>query len=244
MNKHQYNCLFLLLSLVVGYLWHFSWVYYLIISIVFIGLLFWGIFDIRLSYFVSTIYHLKGRPKKVIALSFDDGITELTPRFLDLLKEYEVKAIFFCIGQRIEKYPDTLRRIKKEGHLIGNHTYSHSPKNCFAPTATMVEEIQKTDEILKKFEITTCFFRPPYGVTNPHIARAIKLTGKKAVGWDIRSLDTVIKDETRLLSRVLSKLSHGNIILMHDTSERTLHVLEKLLKYLKENNYKIINRLD
>ena len=98
--------------------------------------------------------------------------------------------------------------------------------------------------ILKKFEITTCFFRPPYGVTNPHIARAIKLTGKKAVGWDIRSLDTVIKDETRLLSRVLSKLSHGNIILMHDTSERTLHVLEKLLKYLKENNYKIINRLD
>ena len=104
----------------------------------------------------------------------------------------------------------------------------------------MTQEIQQTDALLAQQGIITPYFRPPYGVTNPHIARAVKRTSKTVVGWDIRSLDTIIEDETRLWSRVLSKLSQGNIILMHDTSPRTLRLLERLLKYLKENDYQIV----
>ena len=240
MTKHYYNCLLLALGIGVGYFYTLGWGYYLTLGLLFVGLLSWGVFDIRLGYFVPTLCRLKNKQKRQVVLTFDDGPTELTPLFLDLLNRYEVKAIFFCIGRQIAQYPQIVQRIKDEGHLIGNHTYSHIPQNCFASTAVMTQEIQQTDALLAQLGIVTPYFRPPYGVTNPHIAKAAKRMGKIVVGWDIRSLDTVIKDETRLWSRVVSKLNQGNIILMHDTSERTLHVLEQLLKYLKANDYQVV----
>ena len=240
MTKHYYNCLLLALGIGVGSCYTWSWGYYLVLGLLFVGLLSWGVFDIRLGYFVPTLWHLKNKQKRQVVLTFDDGPTELTPLFLDLLKQYEAKAIFFCIGRQIAQYPQIVQRIKDEGHLIGNHTYSHIPQNCFASTAAMTQEIQQTDALLAQLGIVTPYFRPPYGVTNPHIASAARRTGKRVIGWDIRSLDTVIKDETRLWSRVVSKLTQGNIILMHDTSERTLHVLEQLLKYLKANDYQVV----
>lgn len=240
MTKHYYNCLLLALGIGVGSCYTWGWGYYLALGLLFVGLLSWGVFDIRLGYFVPTLCRLKNKQKRQVVLTFDDGPTELTPLFLDLLKQYEAKAIFFCIGRQIAQYPQIVQRIKEEGHLIGNHTYSHIPQNCFASTAVMTQEIQQTDALLAQLGIVTPYFRPPYGVTNPHIAKAAKRMGKIVVGWDIRSLDTVIKDETRLWSRVVSKLNQGNIILMHDTSERTLHVLEQLLKYLKANDYQVV----
>lgn len=237
MSQHSYNCIIFLFLLGIGISLSFSWIYYGIVVILFLGLLSWGVFDIRMGYFIPVIYHLRGRPAKKVVLTFDDGPTEFTPLFLDLLNKYQAKAVFFCIGKQIEQYPEILKRIKEEGHIIGNHTYTHIPKNCFASATTFAEEIRKTDEILQKFQIETTYFRPPYGITNPHIAKAIKKCGKKVIGWDIRSLDTIIKEETRLQGRVLSKLTNGNIILMHDTSERTYHLLEQVLKYLKENNF-------
>ena len=240
MTEHYYNCLLLALGIRVGSCYTWGWGYYLALGLLFVGLLSWGVFDIRLGYFIPTLCHLKNKQKRQVVLTFDDGPTELTPLFLDLLNRYEVKAIFFCIGRQIAQYPQIVQRIKDEGHLIGNHTYSHIPQNCFASTAVMAQEIQQTDALLAQLGIVTPYFRPPYGVTNPHIAKAAKRMGKIVVGWDIRSLDTVIKDETRLWSRVVSKLTQGNIILMHDTSERTLHVLEQLLKYLKANDYQVV----
>ena len=240
MTKHYYNCLLLALGIGVGSCYTWGWGYYLVLGLLFVGLLSWGVFDIRLGYFVPTLCRLKNKQKRQVVLTFDDGPTELTPLFLDLLNRYEVKAIFFCIGRQIAQYPQIVQRIKDEGHLIGNHTYSHIPQNCFASTAVMTQEIQQTDALLAQLGIVTPYFRPPYGVTNPHIASAVRRTGKRVIGWDIRSLDTVIKDETRLWSRVASKLTQGNIILMHDTSERTLHVLEQLLKYLKANDYQVV----
>lgn len=240
MTKHYYNCLLLALGIGVGYFYTLGWGYYLTLGLLFVGLLSWGVFDIRLGYFIPTLYHLKDSQKRQVVLTFDDGPTELTPLFLDLLNRYEAKAIFFCIGRQIAQYPQIVQRIKEEGHLIGNHTYSHIPQNCFASTAVMTQEIQQTDALLAQLGIVTPYFRPPYGVTNPHIASAARRTGKRVIGWDIRSLDTVIKDETRLWSRVVSKLTQGNIILMHDTSERTLHVLEQLLEYLKANDYQVV----
>lgn len=244
MTKHSYNILFFIILLTICYVAKLPFYAFVIALIVFVGLVSWGVFDIRQSYFIKTIYYLKKRPEKTVCLSFDDGVTELTPNFLDLLKKFDAKAIFFCIGKQVEKYPEILERIKSEGHLIGNHTFTHLPKNCFASAKTIRDEIEKTDAALLKLGIKTNLFRPPYGITNPQIAKAIRLTKKKVIGWDIRSLDTVIKNENRLFKRIISKLSHGNIILMHDTSQRTLNVLERLLQHLKENNYKITTNLN
>jgi peptidoglycan/xylan/chitin deacetylase (PgdA/CDA1 family) len=133
-----------------------------------------------------------------VALTFDDGPTEFTPKFLDLLKENNVKATFFCIGKQIEKYPETFQRIIAEGHTIGNHTLSHCNNTGFLSTSKMVEEIEKCDEVMLKIgSLKTNLYRPPFGVTNPNIAKAIKKTHKKSIGWNVRSLDTIIEDEKK-----------------------------------------------
>ena len=80
---------------------------------------------------------------------------------------------------------------------------------------------------------TPGFFRPPFGVLNPKIARASKNIGLEVIGWNIRSLDTKIKSEQQIYDRV-KQVKAGDIILLHDTSQRTVHVLEMLLKLLKE----------
>ena len=87
--------------------------------------------------------------------------------------------------------------MKTEGHLVANHTFSHQPQNLLH-TRRLIDEIKRTDAVLAELDIHTPLFRPPYGITNPSLARAIRATQKKTIGWDIRSLDTVITDEDRL----------------------------------------------
>lgn len=241
MSKNFYNKLITIILLVLAFILESPIWVYIIILLVFLGVFYWGIFDIRLGYFVRTICSNNSLKTKYITLSFDDGPTTLTPLFLDLLKKYQAKAIFFCIGKNIENYPEIVLRIKEEGHLIGNHTFSHNPRNCFISTQNFVNEIQKTDNALKQLGIETHLFRPPYGITNPHIAKAIILTKKKVIGWNIRSLDTIITDEDKLYHRIINRITDKNIILMHDTSEKTLRVLERLLIFLEKNNFKTTN---
>ena len=89
MTKHYYNCLLLTLGIGVGYFYTLGWGYYLTLGLLFVGFLSWGVFDIRLGYFIPTLYHLKDSQKRQVVLTFDDGPTELTPLFLDLLNRYE-----------------------------------------------------------------------------------------------------------------------------------------------------------
>ncbi len=210
---------------------------YIFCFILFSATVVWGSFDIQLKYFINSITQKKTKIKEV-ALTFDDGPTEFTPKFLDLLKEKNIHATFFCIGKQIEKYSETFQRIIIEGHTIGNHTYSHSNKTGFLSSSKMIEEIEKCDEVISKIgNIKTNFYRPPFGVTNPNIAKAIKKTQKKSIGWNVRSLDTVIDNEKKIYNRITKNLNKGSIILLHDTSEKTYNVLVELLLFLEREKY-------
>jgi len=210
---------------------------YLFCFLLFSAVVVWGSFDIELGYFVNSFTHKRTKIKE-IALTFDDGPTEFTPKFLDILKENDVKATFFCIGKQIEKYPETFQRIIAEGHTIGNHTLSHSNNTGFLSTSKMVEEIEKCDEVMLKIgNLKTNLYRPPFGVTNPSIAKAIKRTHKKSIGWNVRSLDTITEDEKKIYQKTTKGLKKGSIVLLHDTSEKTYHVLVDLLVFLKNKNY-------
>jgi peptidoglycan/xylan/chitin deacetylase (PgdA/CDA1 family) len=210
---------------------------YLFCFFAFSAVVVWGSFDITLGYFINNITHKRTKIKEV-ALTFDDGPTEFTPKFLDILKENQVKATFFCIGKQIEKHPEIFQRIINEGHIIGNHTLSHSNNTGFLSTSKMVEEIEKCDEIISKTgNIKTDLYRPPFGVTNPNIAKAIKKTHKKSIGWNVRSLDTIIEDEKKIYRKVTKGLKKGSIVLLHDTSEKTYNVLVDLLLFLKDKKY-------
>ena len=236
MKHYQFIIFYIFLNLIIYAFQGTIWVY-VFCFILFSGVVIWGSFDIQLRYFVNSLTHKRTKIKEV-ALTFDDGPTEFTPKFLDLLKENNVKATFFCIGKQIEKYPEIFQRIISEGHTIGNHTYSHSKNTGFLSTSKMIEEIEKCDEVMLKIgNVKTDLYRPPFGVTNPNIAKAIKKTKKNSIGWNVRSLDTVIIDEKKILRRVTKDLKKGSIVLLHDTSEKTYQVLVELLLFLEREKY-------
>lgn len=212
------------------------WVY-VFCFILFSAVVIWGSFDIKLGYFINSFTHKRTKIKEV-ALTFDDGPTEFTPKFLDVLKENNIKATFFCIGKQIQKYPETFQRIIAEGHTVGNHTLSHSNNTGFLSTSKMIEEIEKCDDVMLKIgSIKTDLYRPPFGITNPNIAKAIKKTNKKSIGWNVRSLDMVIPAEKKILKKVIKNLKKGSIILLHDTSEKTYNVLVELLLFLEREKF-------
>lgn len=199
------------------------------------------------SFFISSNFHIKGycgnplENKKIISLTFDDGPNENTLLILDILKKKNVKATFFCIGKNIEKHPEILKRIMEEGHIVGNHSYSHSSFFDFYRKNRVIEEIRKTDALVesisgKKVQL----FRPPYGVTNPSIRRALEVTKHKVIGWNIRSLDGILKDEKIIFARIKKRIAPGGIVLLHDTYH-TPSILERLMLYLEENEYKVVS---
>ncbi|MBD9235884.1 MAG: polysaccharide deacetylase family protein, partial [Alistipes onderdonkii] len=166
---------------------------YVIIAIIAAGFaLFYCSYQIRLGAYVRSLCRNRAAGH-VVALTFDDGPDpEQTPRVLDTLREHGVRATFFLIGSKAELHPEIVRRMAAEGHAIGIHTWSHSPGFPMRRSGAMAADILRCRESLREITgVETDLFRPPYGVTNPMVARAVKRTRSRCVGWSIRSLDTL-----------------------------------------------------
>lgn len=238
MLKHKYSVFFLFVLLAILFFSDASVMYYVLLLSFFLILTIWGAFDVRLNYFSNAICKSNRTKEKIIALTFDDGPHEKTTEILDVLLKYNAKATFFCIGKQIEKHPEVIERIVNEGHVIGNHSFSHSREIGFFGTNKMITEIKQTNELVAKlYNKKMLLFRPPFGVTNPNIARAVSKTKQVIIGWNIRSLDTVIEKENIILERIKKRVKPGSIILLHDTSAKTVNVLEQLLLFLQEQGY-------
>ena len=241
MLKHKYSVFIFFIFLLFLFFIKASMISYFLSCVAFLGITSWGAFDMKLNYFSKNICQANHCKEKVIALTFDDGPHEKTIDVLDLLLKYNAKATFFCIGKQIEKYPEIVKRIIAEGHNIGNHSYSHSNWNGFFSAEKIASEIEQTNTLITQLvNVKTRFYRPPFGVTNPNIAKAISKTNQMAIGWNIRSLDTVIKNENFILERIKKRVQPGSIILLHDTSAKTVSVLEQLLLFLQSESYKTV----
>lgn len=204
-----------------------------------VGLLVYGSINIRSGFYCRVLS--SGSPdNKIIALTFDDGPDKIiTAEVLDILKKHNVEAAFFCIGHKAEEYPDLIRKIDEEGHIIGSHSYSHHFFFDLFSSGKMLFELQKTEDILynilnKRIKM----FRPPYGVTNPPLARALKKMNYQIIGWSLRSKDTVIKNGDFLVKRLTKRVKSGDIVLFHDTTNHVAGVLDTFIKFAKENNYR------
>ena len=218
-----------------------NWVF-AVLFFVFLLITICGSFFIQWNYHLTSLHSNKTIDKNQIALTFDDGPNiEFTPIVLDLLKEYQAKATFFCIGQHIENHPELFKRIITEGHSVGNHTYSHSTSFGFFSTAKVKEELNKTIALVKELTGKQLnLYRPAFGVTNPMIEKAVKELNVISIGWNVRSLDTTKRNEAVILDRITSKISKGDIVLLHDTSQKSINVLERLLLFLNEKNLKSV----
>jgi peptidoglycan/xylan/chitin deacetylase (PgdA/CDA1 family) len=247
LNYRNTNIFFILFIVAWFFLdnrYHYSPAAYGWILLAYIAILFCGCYFIQLGFFFKSVCS-GDRSKKEIALSFDDGPDpSFTPVMLDLLKAEGIETIFFCIGKKIPGNEEILQRITAEGHLIGNHSYSHHYLFDLFSVDKMQDDLQEMQNVTKAVTgLTPKFFRPPYGVTNPNVKKAVERAAYISIGWNVRSLDTVIRDENHLLQKVLKRVKPGSILLFHDTSETTVKILRQLISRLKENGYKIV-RLD
>lgn len=180
--------------------------------------------------------------EKKIALTFDDGIhVKNTPKVLAILKQHQVQATFFLIGKNIETNTEILNRMLEDGHQIGNHSYEHGFWFSMKSSKNMLAEIQNTNEIVKKYTgIELKLFRPPYGVTNPMVAKALKLSGLRSIGWSLRSKDTVAKSKLELLTKLKKRVKRNDIILLHDRCDLTVEVLTEFIEDCKSRGYKFV----
>lgn len=209
--------------------------------IVLAAFLFYASYSIRAGIYVRACCQGKIR-RKVVALTFDDGPDgTYTPKVLDLLKEQGLKACFFCIGDRVAAHPELVDRMIREGHLVGNHSMHHRWWFPLLPVRQMSRELRQTRELLEKQTgQKNDLFRPPFGVTNPTVARVVRQLHYQVVGWSIRSLDTGSRNPERIVRRIRRQLHPGAIILLHDRLPWSREVLEKLLIVLKEEGYEVV----
>ena len=204
-------------------------------------IVFYGCYYVGSNFFIKIVCRAE-TDKKEIAISFDDGpVINYTPEILQLLKEENVKAAFFCIGNRIVGNEHILKQIKEEGHIIGNHSYSHHFWFDMYSAKKMQDDLEQMDDEMERATgLRPKLFRPPYGVTNPNIKKAIITGGYTPVGWSVRSMDTVIKDKNKLLSKINAGIKPGAVFLFHDTSKTTLNVLPEFIQEVKKRGYEII----
>ncbi len=247
LNIKTTNILFIILFLALCILRCFIFVniiFFILLLVEYLLLLIYGSIFINSNFYIKTICSITNDNKE-IAITFDDGpVKEITPLILDVLKEFDIKAAFFCIGNNIVNNKSILKQIDNEGHIIGNHSFSHSNYFDFFSSKKMTEELIKTEDIIfQTIGKKVTYFRPPYGVTNPALKKAVNKMNYTVIGWSLRSFDTKYKDPAKILSRVTKKLKSGDIILFHDINPEIINVLRSFIKYALSNNYKFV-RLD
>ncbi len=176
-------------------------------------------------------------PKK-IALTFDDGPHPLyTEQLLDGLQERDVRVTFFVTGEHAQMYPDLIRRMQEEGHLIGNHTYSHMQLTRSNRSAFR-EELIRTNDIIE--EITgeeVEFVRPPYGSWDKAFEKELNMF---PVLWTVDPVDWNTKSAERIVRKVLRAAGENDVILMHDYYSTSVDAALQIVDALTQKGYTFV----
>ena len=178
-----------------------------------------------------------GIGEKAIALTFDDGPSDYTEMLLDGLDEHNAKATFFVIGSKAEKNPEIVLRIHDDGHLVGNHTYSHI--DFYKSSIEDIEkDITKGADVIEAItEVRPMFLRAPYGNVN---FIQLKKLDSFFVYWSASTLDWFKEDEDYIYKRIMKEAKDGAIILMHDTKEVTVKAVLRAIPELQQQGYEFV----
>jgi peptidoglycan/xylan/chitin deacetylase (PgdA/CDA1 family) len=177
-----------------------------------------------------------------VAITFDDGPhAQNTPRLLDMLKQRNIKATFFVVGECVREYPAIMKRIVAEGHEIANHSWSH-PQLSKMGEGSVTEQLQKThDAILNTTGVVPKLMRPPYGAfTANQRAWANAKWGYKTILWDVDPLDWKVRNADRVKTEILRHTVAGSIILSHDIHKSTIDAMPDTLDGLIGRGFKFV----
>ena len=178
--------------------------------------------------------------QRAVALTFDDGPNSTkTPLLLDILKERDVPATFFLLGERVQQNPDIVRRMTEEGHEVGNHTYSHANLNNLKASAVSSELKKTQDAIVAACGVRPTLVRPPYGATNLTTMATLANMNLSAVYWSIDTRDWKGRSSQAIVKDVLDKLTNGSIILFHDHAAKTAEALPTIIDAVRERGYSL-----
>ncbi|MBI2831340.1 MAG: polysaccharide deacetylase family protein [Chloroflexi bacterium] len=174
------------------------------------------------GYFIPTspvfgkVYFGADTNQKVIALTFDDGPNDpYTSQILDVLGRYDVKATFFLIGRNVELYPETARRMLQEGHVLGNHSYSHNANHALTQSGAKDMALAQ-QAILAVTGVLPYLYRPPHGKKTPWELGAVKKNGMIEVNWNVATAELTGRPATWIAQQIVRKTTPGDIILLHD----------------------------
>lgn len=222
----------------------------LLVAMIIISLLITIVYVLR--YYIPDIYlPLKGRilwhgnrSLSEIALTFDDGPnSKATPQILDILNKNGVKATFFVLGKYAEKNNAILKRIGSDGHLIGNHTYTHA-SGLITDMSKIKRELTRTNFVVAKYTGQNVkYFRPPFGFENWRFLSEAEMDDFSIVLWSLDAGDWNKKSVQDITERILRRSTNGTIILLHDggaSREAVIGALPIVIKGLKKKGFRFV----
>ena len=180
--------------------------------------------------------------EKLVALTFDDGPGPYTERLLNAMKKRGVKATFFLFGNRIDKYPKLVKRMEKEGHAVGNHSYDH-PNLTRLSASGVASNMNKTAKKIEKLighkpEVMRC----PGGACNKTVKKYAADAGIPIIYWDVDTRDWESRNVTKIMNVAFGKdgIKNGSIVLMHDIHEPSVDAAIKMMDKLKKQGYTFV----
>ena len=182
--------------------------------------------------------------EKVLYLTFDAGYENgCTEKILDVLKNQEVKAAFFLVGNYIEKNADLVRRMVEEGHTVGNHTMHHPDMSAITDKTAFAKELQDLETLYKETtgKDLPRFYRPPQGIYSEENLKLAKELGYKTVFWSLAYVDwnnDAQPTKEQAFEKLLPRTHPGAVVLLHSTSRTNAEILDELLTKWKEEGYR------
>ena len=187
---------------------------------------------------VGETAHQRPVEKKTVALTFDDGPHPIyTPRLLEGLKERGVHVTFFLIGQNIDGNEEVIRKMKEDGHLIGNHSQNHM-RLTKERAGEVCEQISRTNEKIREItgEVPE-YVRPPYGSWSEELECLVPM---KVVLWNLDTLDWKTQNKDKIVRHVMSHVEDGSVILLHDVYDTSVEAALEIVDRLLEEGYNFV----
>ena len=179
----------------------------------------------------------------MIYLTFDCGYENgYTGQILDVLKAHNAPAAFFVVGHMVESAPDLVKRMAREGHIVGNHTYSHPDMSAIADQDAFRAELDKLpSSTARPRGGTLCYYRPPQGKFSQENLRQAQALGYRTVFWSLAYVDWYVDDQPtaqQAFDKLIPRIHSGAIVLLHSTSRTNGEILDQLLTRWEELGYR------
>ncbi|NLD19852.1 MAG: delta-lactam-biosynthetic de-N-acetylase [Clostridiales bacterium] len=188
-------------------------------------------------------YYAEDTDKKVLYLTFDAGYENgYTAKILDVLKKHNAPAVFFLVGNYIETSPDLVNRMVKEGHTVGNHTYTHPDMSEISTEEAFQEELAKLEKSYEKVtgKKMKKYYRPPQGKYSEANLEMAEDMGYKTIFWSLAYVDWYESDQPtneEAFDKLIPRIHPGAIVLLHSTSETNCRILDRLLTKWEKIGY-------